>query len=143
MEEKPESEKQSGLTIKFVGKGGPAQFRTKNDHLQIAPPYQRLVCYHCGFWISPYPDSSTGTVPIRIFSCISKCFAAEHRRCKPRPEGRDTFIWLCREWDDFMEKYSSQREGWEKDHETKWARTDDWGKKYDEWISLPYKRRGK
>lgn len=132
------------LKIKFVTKSI-REFRTRTDHLQIQPPHQKLVCYHCGYWISPYPQTSTGSVPIKIFKAISDTVRAGHRRCRPQPEGRERYIQLHREWDDFMERWKSEREEWEKDYETKWVRktSEEWGLEYDAWMARPYEKKGK
>lgn len=141
MEESPEGQRAS-LTIKFIGKGDAPKTRRRGDHLQIVPPRQKLACFHCGYWLYPFPESNELTLSIRIYTAISKAFGADHRYCKPHPDGRSTYIILNREWDDFMERYPKEREEWEKDHETTWARRD-WGVEYDEWMSLPYEKKGR
>lgn len=130
----------STLSIKFISKDGGAELRYKGDHMQIVSPYQYLACFHCGYWLSPYPKSSSATISIRLYKAISRVFAAEHRKCERMPEGRESYIILKREWDDFMERNKEQREEWERDHNTKWA-PKDWGAIYDEWINLPYEEK--
>jgi hypothetical protein len=140
MDEKVENEGPRSI-IKVTWKDK-TKYRRPGDHMVIMPPRQLLCCLHCGYWLKPFPESNCVTLSIRIYCAISRAFGADHRRCKPSPDGRSTYIILKREWDDFMEKYPKEREEWEKDHETKWERRD-WGKEYDEWFNLPFRKRGK
>jgi hypothetical protein len=135
-------DKGPSLSIKFIGKGDPPAMRHKGDHMQIVPPRQLLACFHCGRWVNPYLESSSGTTPISIYCAISKVFLSEHRKCRQHEDGKIAYVYLKRQWDDFMFKYPKQREEWEKDHNTKWEPTD-WAKEYDEWVSLPFKKKGK
>lgn len=130
------------IRIKFITKDDSERFRTKGDHMQIVPPRMRLACFHCGYWVSPHPQSSSTGISTRMYKAITKAFMADHRHCRPRPEGREAYIELKREWDKFMAEYDGEREQWEKDHDKKWARSD-WGAIYDAWINLPFERKGR
>lgn len=130
----------TSLSIKAVVKDDGPEMRWKGDHVVIVPPYQHLACWHCGYWLSPFPRSSSYGISFRMYSAIMKAFQADHRSCKPQSGGRESYIELNREWDQFMRENHKQREEWEKDRDTKWAPSD-WGAKYDEWINLPFHKK--
>lgn len=139
MEEKSERAEGSSLTITFTGRSDASEFRHKGDHMAVVPPHQRLACFYCGYWMSPFPQSSSFGISTRMYCAISDAFQADHRRCSPRPAGKEAFVMLKREWDDFMEQYPEQRKKWEKDYGVAWARSN-WAEKYDAWLAKPIKK---
>lgn len=130
----------TSLTITFTGSGEPPKFRHKGDHMQIVPPRQLIACFHCGDWINPYMETSSLGISIPMYCAISTCFGKEHRRCRPQPQGKENYVYLKNRWDSFMREFPKEREKWEKDHNTTWQPTD-WAKEYDEWVSLPFKKK--
>lgn len=100
--------------------------------MKIQMPYGKLVCYHCGYWMKHHPQSSAFGISLNMASAIQKAFRQDHYHCKPSDNGREAWLDLHREWDEWMRANHKQREEWEKDYNTVWAPTD-WALEYDEW----------